>query len=439
LAFGLGFCVAGLPLADAATNPASKQLHFDTVLKQALESSYDIKIAAVNRKISETGIREIRSEYFPQLQARYNNEYNRNLGDALPGIQSVGNNTFLSNTIYQNALSLNANYKLFDMGVRRQKIAWARKDAQAKELDRIQKERDLKVKIVQIYSDVLLTYRELKAKEAMLPLAQELFDITQKLFVAGVVSKLDVSENAMQVAQTSLDIQNLKSKLSEHLHDLSLYTHTPYDIATLNIGDFDEPAVLPSEVAEEIDFTRTPEYRLMALEIEKKQHELKALSRQRFPVVTVYGNYNWYGSDPDGVGGALKNLDARSFGIGVAINATLFDGFKYAAQRDKLRLELEKLVLERDKQVDEEQNSIQKSVQASIATRHEQEGREDILIQSEEKVQMVKRLIQSGMTDQASLLQQRLQTLTRQLDVEQASIKRIAALYRYQFMVEALN
>ena len=68
-----------------------------------------------------------------------------------------------------------------------------------------------------------------------------------------------------------------------------------------------------------------------------------------YPKVTAYSRYYWYGSDYSSYNDNIGNIQPSNFSIGGAVTMPLFDGFKNSANIKTKQLELEQLLVERDK------------------------------------------------------------------------------------------
>ena len=142
----------------------AETLSLDDVFAQALSASYDLKIVRAEVNINRAAVTIARSDYFPTLQSYANTEYLKSLGEQNTSVAVVGNNVLPSGTLYQNSLGVNLNHNLVDFGVRRRKLSIARRDVEIKQLAEMQIERDLKLKLVDIFSEALWTLRQIQSK-----------------------------------------------------------------------------------------------------------------------------------------------------------------------------------------------------------------------------------------------------------------------------------
>ena len=138
-------------------------------------------MADVDIKLGRVAVREAWVDYFPTIKGQVIGEYEKDLTGNLASVVAVGNAFVPAGTHFQNYIALNLNQNLYDFGVRERKLEIAKKGVKIQESTYKQTERDLKLKLVDLYSDLLLTERSLKSKEAILPLYQQIFQMKDRI------------------------------------------------------------------------------------------------------------------------------------------------------------------------------------------------------------------------------------------------------------------
>ena len=396
------------------TNTANAEtLTFKSVLDKAVKNSYDLQTSQIDIKISATEIKEAKAEYFPLVSLNYNAQYDRDLTNGSSALTSVGDSMVSNNTKYQNAISAGLQYNLYDFGIRKKKLDIAKTDKIQKETDYIKNLRNFKISLSDTYTKAILLNKELKSNEELLVLNKTIFSLSKDLYNSGTTRKTDMADQALTVAVLINKIDNLKTEYTKALEDISFYTEDNYSTAVqlLNLLEEDQkvepelvkntgkiatapvtaalisapvnntlrtapiPAArifaplsapvtafvptnyiqqkpLSIEITESeiLDLEELPEYKTYQLEIEKKQAELDILKRQNLPQFKFSTSYYLYGTDKDNFLKTFKDIEDRSLTFRVSSNLPVFDGMKNKAQREKAKLEIEKLALERDKQ-----------------------------------------------------------------------------------------
>ncbi|MBY0405842.1 MAG: TolC family protein [Cyanobacteria bacterium] len=415
----------------------AKTLDFDVILEKALVHSTQMKIADLDVSISRQGVRLARVEYFPTLTGQLDTDYSRNLSGQPPSVRTAGTNVLINNTFFQNAAAFSLNYTVYDFGKRSCRLIYAKKDVLAKQLGKSQNLRDYKLKLLDFYSEALQIFQELKAKESMLAIRNQLFQTKKRLHEAGTATQLEMTDEALEVAKLTADIQELKNKYGDALKDLAFLTReAPYDPSQTTLAGF---AVDESIRLETVDFTKLPEYRLAQTELEKKRLELELARRENLPKISFYSNYNFYGFAPHRYFATFSNFGQRAVSFGFATSVPMFDGFKASATTQKIELELSKLALEGEQKVAEERHRMEKLFTASFNGNQEILAREAVLLESQNKLALATRLAQHQLLDPVIPLRQQLDVLTQQLQATRAKTKQFANRKRLQLMAEALK
>jgi len=411
---------------------AAQLVTFDDVLTEAVKNSYELKLAQIDYKIARSDIKILRADYFPTMRAQWNSEYLRALEQVQQQVAVVGNTIIPGSSRFQNALSLVSNYTLWDFGVRGKNLAGAKRHSEAVSAQGTQQKRNLKLKLVDLYAECLWNYKGLLAKQRALTFYQQLFAIKRRLYDAGTISKVDVSDQALRVAKTFDEINELKQAFVENLKAISVYTQTTYDPEATMLKDFDDESASSSVfVAED-----TPEYKFYQLEIERKKLELQAISRQRLPQIGLYSYYLFYGSDPTSPGRAISDFHQRTVSGGISLSVPLFDGFKNSAERAKKRLEISRLETERDQKLWHLRQEYERMATDAGLYKVQMSTKATILSQGEEKAGMCLKLSDTRVTDKTAWLMEQAELAEREFKLQKASVQRIASIKKLELLCE---
>lgn len=416
------------------SNSSAALLDYDQVLKKAVENAYDLKISKADIEIGKSAVKEAEALYFPTLNAKYNSEYVRDLTDGTPSVTTVGDLVLTPNTYYQDSIALSLQYNIFEFGITSKKVFIYRQDLDLKRIIHSRTHRDLKVKVLNLYTDLLLAGKELKTKEETLPLYKELLVIKERFSKAGLISRIDLVDSALRVVKWIDLIEGLKLKRNSTLHDLSFYTLEQYSPDEIEVADF--KGGFNSKI-DPIRYEDTPEYKQSEIEIEKKMAELEIAMRSNFPKLDFYSRYVWYGSDTENYDTAFTNLRKRNYLVGVAVTLPLFDGFRNNAQRQRLKQEIDKLKLEKERRVGEIRNKYEKLSAAMRIYDDQITIQKEMISQMETRDGMVDRLDRERITDRTVYLEQKIEMLTKKFELEKALITKTAALKEAEFLREA--
>ena len=145
-------------------------------------------------------------------------------------------------------------------------------------------------------------------------------------------------------------ISELTALMQESLNWLSFYTGEKYDINNLKVSDIKRTDY---DVNSFQDYTKSITWKIHEHNIKKKELELYVQKRMNYPKINAYSRYYMYGSDTTNYPKSVGDIGPSNFSVGVSLSSQLFDGMKNRATIEKVKLELQKLHVERDKAIAE--------------------------------------------------------------------------------------
>lgn len=408
-------------------------LSLEQVLQQATDRSYELKIAKVDIALAKNGIKAARVDYFPVIRSTINTEHQQSLQSKLSQVTTVNNIVLPIGTRFQNSVGVNLQHTLLDFGVRKQKLSMAKHGVSAKASEYLQTRRDLQVKLIDLYTDALISYKSKKAYEALFQLAQQQYLLKRRLHEAGNISSVPVAEDAIQMAQHLDNIQVYQDQYGQKLQSMSYYTHQNYDPKTTDLEDVLEDNL---ELPISVKFDQSPEARLYDALIAQKQSEIVSLKRQYLPTVSWYSYYNLYGFDPNHWDKSVANLSQRTVTFGLSMSMPIFDGFKNQTAIEKAQLEKQKLQLQKEDKLAQLKN------QADILNRQadgygvELKTKAVILNKTQDKLSMLNRLTEQKVVDSTQAIQEHMTRIQKQLDMEKSMIQGVAAIKKLKILAE---
>ena len=334
--------------AKITEKPLINEINFDDVLKKAKSHSYDLKIADFDILISKTSVTNARSEYFPKLNIGVGTEYTKSFRDDGLSTVSIGDSFINPYTRFQSIIGLTLNYNLFDFGVRRGYLDIAKEDIILKSLIEAEQEQELTLNLIDSYSKILITKKQIQLYQEMLKIQKQNLDMSNRLFEAKEISKTELNDRVVGVVETEKNIEDLKKIMSESLTWLEFYTGEKYDLENLVISEMNIPKV---NIDETVDYTKTITWKIYEKELKKKELELKVARRNYLPKVNAYGRYYIYGSDATSYGDSLGDIKPSTFTVGGSVNMALFDGLKNRSNVQKASFELRQMQVKRDKAI----------------------------------------------------------------------------------------
>ncbi len=411
-------------------------LTFEDVLKQAEEHSFDRKIAEKDIAISKTDVKISRAGYLPTIQGRINSEYLRDLQPDGRPVTAIGDSIIPAGTRFQTSAGLNLNQKLFDFGIQKRRMLYARIDVSSKEASADNVDQDLATRLVDVYARGLNAQASIHTFNDILELAQQGYSLKKRLHEAGEISKIDLSEQAILVAQTREDRDQFKTNWLNVLKDLDFYTRSQFDPDTTELIDFEKSVadLTVSFIPEDV-----PEVRSLNAQIQMKEKEVEILQRRNLPEISLYSRYNLYGFDPDNYASAVGNLSQRILSVGVSVSVPVFDGFQNHYSVKKAKLERERLTLQRDKEFALAVNELER-LKGTVNRQSENEQSKQLTqAEVDNRIGMIDRLSEQQMIDQTRVIEEYVKQLREKLDLERAIIDKQAAIYKFKALTHTLN
>lgn len=411
-------------------------LDLDQVLKAAEEKAYEPKIAAANVEISKAKVWEARSEYLPTVRGQLNAEYQKDLTNETSAVTSVGNTVIPTGTRFQNSVSLSANHTLFDFGARGQKVKLAKADTRVQKATFYQSTRDLRLRIIELYTDILILQQNQDHLSSLIPIYRSVYKVKQRLYEPGRTSRVEVSEAAIQVAEALDQIEKLKEDRQTKLNELSVYTLAEYNAQDTLLEDLQAPADTDTKTLKahiEMDVQHSPEAAYYDAQIKGKKAERSVIKRQYLPTVQAYFNYTLYGFDPDQYWASVGDIANRNLYTGLTISVPIFDGFKGLAQLKRNHWEIEKLRLEKAHQLAKLKSQIVSQIDISEQLVNESTSKKAILDEASTKLNMLERLSEQQLIEHSTKLKALIEETQKEHDLYQTEVKRRAALYKVYY------
>ncbi len=426
-----------LLLVSTASAYETTDLDFVTVLQKAVKNSYELKISDATIDISKAALKETKSLYYPKMTAQFNSEYLKDLTDVDDGTtEFVGESAIVSGTKFQNSFSLKLTYDLYDFGIRENRLLIAKKDIALNRFMHSQNLKDLKVKVLELYTDTLLTYKELKTNKKALPFYRELFHIQERLNKAGKIAKTAVADEAIRVARTIDNIDSLRMKLKETLEAISFYTLESYDVDDVVMTGF---AGDQSGEVRDMDYKKSPEYRAYELAIENKKTEIKNVKKERFPKFSIYSSYRLYGMNSEKYFESLDDLSQTNYSVGFFATILLFDGFRNSARVEKIKYEIKRLELSKNERMAEVNNEYKILRDKAVFNKVLLDNRKELTARIDDKLSMVERLSAQQISDRSALLNQKIELIHQGAELEKTLVIGLSTLKKLNILSEVYN
>lgn len=424
----------------------AEELNFNDFLSSALNNSYKLKISQIDSKISQKGVKEARSGYYPTLSAFATTERYNDLTKGNSQITAVGNEILLNRSYYQDMAAIGLSYNVYDFGVRRKHLDIAKADEQQKTYLLQKDTRDLRLDAVDIYGEALNLFKQYQVKSKIYELQNELAEINKKLRAYGELSEVELVELEINISETKTELDEINNNLAKKLTEISYYTNETYDINNIQLNNF--PASLdnlPKEAnglvklsAQVITFIPENSFEAKAgdLEILKKQKEYEIQKKYNYPKIRFDTRYNFYGSDPSDFFGGIGDIGQRSVSLRLSTSFVLFDGFKNVNTISKKKMEVEKAKIEKERQIADLKKKYEQIQLDSKNAVIQTENNAATLALVNKNLDMLERLNVNGITAKSECIKKRLELLEKKQKLEQNQIKNFVAQYKLHVLSE---
>lgn len=411
------------------SNLFALNISFDGIVKKALEKNLELQIITVDKEITEAKVEEVESLYYPRLGVGVYQQYSDNIDDTQRAGATIGNSYIGNETQYESSTILQMDYPLYDFGVRSSKYEIAQIDHELVDFTLQESAQKLKLKLLEIYSQLLTYQSELKHYQEIKTLKTEIYVQTKRLYEAGQLNKLSISDRAIEIVELERNIEDLKAKVKEQLKKLSFYTKESYQPSI---------TVLPLQTKKStnLEYHNTFTHQSFQLKLQQKEHELDLLNAELFPTVNFFGRYNLYGAKKTSIWVSNYHMRPRNYVVGLSVNYNLFEGFKSFASRKRIKAERLKLELQDEEQEElytQQQRENEAKVE-SIVTQIEQTHKS--IEEQQTKSSMLTRLQVQQEVDGISVLEDRTAAIYKQVNLDKSLIEQQSKLMEMEIFNE---
>lgn len=443
-------------------NAGAETINFDSIIQKALDNSFDLKTSDINVEISKSRVDKAKTDYLPVVKTGLYTEYSQSLSKS-DQTESIGDTVITPDTKMQSMLNTSVSYNIFDFGQRKRNLMMAQDDIEAKQSICAVKRRDLKLKIIDLYSNTLMNFKDLMAKEQIASVYNEIARYKGDQFISGNATKLDTIDYSINEAKINNEIEDLRMKLVSSLRDLSYYTNEEYNPDEVVISDFEErksipvkdkepsiknknvyqlrvekqDAVKPGEIS--LNLKYTPDYKSYQYKIDKKDKELEILTRENLPKVGMYMNYTLSGKDENNIVRSFQDFQNKNLALGLSTTFTPFDGIKTSADKRKVKLEIKKLKMERDQALADLKSKLDKLNEELVYYQRTYESNRKLLALLVDKLAELKRIAETHPENYEEILNEQIKLISQQLEIEKKLVNRAAVIKKNQIILEEIE
>lgn len=371
--------------------------------KQLELKKYDIDISKEDMNI-------INSENYPTLTSGFNIEDSKSLNQN--SNTSVGDNNLVTDSLKKSYAYLSLNYNLYSFGRFDNKKKIQEYKIESIKYDYCKEKKDLTIRLLDLYSNALNYQIKIENLEKILEERNSIYELKERLFNIGQITKIDITKSAIDVADLYSQISDNKKELKNiynQIYFLTDYSFSKNDyLETLFFEDF----------TLNIDFDDSSNAKVILSQIKEKQYEILFYEKEYLPNLNFYSKYDFYGYDQKSYKTSIDDLRENSYRFGVNLSINLFDGFRTFSLKQKASLELKQLQTKYNLEKDKFDYEILISNQNYKIDKENLENKLKNIELSTQKLENTKKLENIGEIAKIESINSKIETLYKNLEYE---------------------
>lgn len=328
--------------AYAQNNPA-KLWTLKQCTDYAVEHNHELEASQLNVENAKIDVLTAKAARYPDVSA--------SMG------QSVSNNWFSSassKSRYGGNYGVSAGMTLYNGGSIRRNIEKSENSLKLQNLSLEKNILDLKLRIAQLYIQVLYDMETIKMKEENAAASKAIWDRGIEFLKAGSMSKADVAKLESQNASDLYQITNAKSQYDNDLLSLKTAMRMQRDAMDLAVPEISEDRILEILPSRDEVFNRAmelrPEIEMSNIGIQNSELNLQGAKMGYAPRLSLSASTGTNNSSGGNFGKQLKNNWSNSLGLNLSI--PIYSQRQNKSAVEKARNDLEQAKLEAEEAED---------------------------------------------------------------------------------------
>lgn len=318
------------------------ELTYREAIKDTLSQSARVRVKMEDINISDASYRQVFAGLYPEITANSRVEKYENLDKR----NEQGINTISGEVIgggvsaWRSSAYLWGQYYLSH---------WYKKRHEANYYERLKdmSVHDCDAEIKKLLKEVTDTFSALSEGRIKIRYAseivkrlQEVLHLKKQSYQHGQIAYEEVLKTEADAVAMEKDLAALRKEFKENLDRLYSYTGKAYsdDVAVERLVSSGSMQI--SDFRQLIE--NTPEYKARAKELEALKYKEKAANNNFWPDISLYGRYDYYGSNTNGLNDALRDIRETALTGGILISLPIFDGGVRKWERRKNMYEVRK-------------------------------------------------------------------------------------------------
>lgn len=324
----------------------NKEYDLPELIDIAERSHPDTRVAWERARQAAGAVGLSQSAYYPYLAASAAAGYDRvfipfptlRVGPTPTEVTIFSGGTLTAEAAAEGA-ALNMKWLLFDFGARKAMVTEAREKLMAANIGFNAVHQQIVFAVTQRFYDFDTARQQVAAAESSLQAAKTIVEATQARFAHGLATKPEVLQADGQSAHALFDLETAQGQLSDAQVALveSLGIRPTTELHVVAASDKPIPESYDSSLDAMIDraLSQRPDLLAKLASVRVARAQVKQARAEYYPKVALQGNVGYSQLDVSINGSPFFGAHEPVYGVGVAIDLPIFDGF---ARRNKLRI-----------------------------------------------------------------------------------------------------
>lgn len=403
---------------------AKDEYSFFSILHTTLKNSPIMAIAKSDVKASEAELKARKSSNYPNFYISANTGYSETYDD-YAGSVYVGNDNLSSNNDFQNSVSLILSYDIYKFGADSYAIEAAKEGVKSKNYEVCVKGIELSLELLNSYHKALTLKNRLEIYESLKRANELISGYSIRLNAAGELDKVTTTNKKLDLVNLNAGILKAKNELRVILNHIS-------SLSGLNLVEANLPKSFNVNYTypKFISFENTYKSKSLDARELSAKHSITSNERSKYPTISLYARYDFYGQDKDGFDRAISDTKKHGYRVGLNFTWTIFDGFRKDAQLDSSKVELERVILEKRQAKLEYEKEIADLLAFLESKDETKRVLKELVNESKKNEDNIKRLQQSGERSKIEALDSTIKTLQNLIELTEYKLESEAKLIR---------
>jgi outer membrane protein TolC len=287
LGSGATLAQRGEPVTPPTIGDTLQSATLDQVVRYAITHQPLVKQAEADEAIANSVIRGKLADWLPQINFAFNYQHNYDLQSSV-----IAGNIVRFGVVNASSAQLTATQAIFNRDVLLASSTASKVRVQARQ--NIEKSKtDIVVSVSKAFFDLLATEQQISVNEESIVRLQRSLKDARSRYDAGIADKTDFKRAQIQLTNTDVSLQTAKELLKYKREYLKMLMGYPMD-RDFDIS-YDTVAMereVPLDTTQQINYTNNVDYRILYMQKELQDANVKYANWAYLPTLSLNGAYN---------------------------------------------------------------------------------------------------------------------------------------------------